>query len=45
MAEIRFQVLLKGGGAREIDGVVVNRFDAIEREIREMNERREEESR
>lgn len=45
MAETRSQALLKGGGAREIDGAVANRFDAIEREIREMNERREEESR
>lgn len=45
MTETRAQALLKGTGAKELDGVIANRFDAIERETWEMNERREEESR
>lgn len=45
MAETRCQALLKGAGSKELDGVIANRFDAIEREMRDMNEKRKEESR
>lgn len=45
MAETRSQALLKGGAAKEMDGVIASRFDVIEKDIKEMNERREEESR
>lgn len=45
MAETRSQALLKNAGGKELDGIIANRFDAIEKEMREMNEKREEETR
>lgn len=36
---------VEGYGEKELDGVIANRFYAIEKEMRDMNEWREEESR
>ena len=52
MAETRSQALQKGAAAKDVDGVIANRFDAIEKELmlqrelqREKDDRRDEEMR
>lgn len=41
MVETRLQTLQKGATAREIDGVIASRFDAIEKEMMFQRERDE----